>query len=129
MHSPSVSSASTISAYSDDKQFTMRIKYGLYLSLFLGLNFTASAKSKGPIRVACIGNSITYGYGLADREHEAYPVLLQQKLGAKYQVENFGKSGATLLARGHRPYFQQEEYKKALAFRPDSSANCEGPCH
>lgn len=119
MHSPSVSSASTISAYSDDKQFTMRIKYGLYLSLFLGLSFTASAKSKGPIRVACIGNSITYGYGLADREHEAYPVLLQQKLGAKYQVENFGKSGATLLARGHRPYFQQEEYKKALAFRPD----------
>ena len=119
MHSPSVSSASTISAYSDDKQFTMRIKYGLYLSLFLGLSFTTSAKSKGPIRVACIGNSITYGYGLADREHEAYPVLLQQKLGAKYQVENFGKSGATLLARGHRPYFQQEEYKKALAFRPD----------
>ncbi|MBS5872411.1 MAG: sialate O-acetylesterase, partial [Porphyromonas sp.] len=97
----------------------MRIKYGLYLSLFLGLSFTTSAKSKGPIRVACIGNSITYGYGLADREHEAYPVLLQQKLGAKYQVENFGKSGATLLARGHRPYFQQEEYKKALAFRPD----------
>ena len=80
MHSPSVSSASTISAYSDDKQFTMRIKYGLYLSLFLGLSFTTSAKSKGPIRVACIGNSITYGYGLADREHEAYPVLLQQKL-------------------------------------------------
>lgn len=119
MHSPSVSSASTISAYSDDKQFTMRIKYGLYLSLFLGLSFSASAESKGPIRVACIGNSITYGYGLADREHEAYPVLLQQKLGAKYQVENFGKSGATLLARGHRPYFQQEEYKKALAFRPD----------
>ena len=47
------------------------------------------------------------------------PSSLQQKLGAKYQVENFGKSGATLLARGHRPYFQQEEYKKALAFRPD----------
>ena len=103
MHSPSVSSASTISAYSDDKQFTMRIKYGLYLSLFLGLSFTASAKSKGPIRVACIGNSITYGYGLADREHEAYPALPQQKLGAKYQVENFGKSGATLLARGIAP--------------------------
>ena len=91
----------------------------LYLLLLLGVNLSAVGRTKAPIRVACIGNSITYGYGLQDRDREAYPVLLQQFLGAKYQVENFGKSGATLLARGHRPYFQQEEYHRALAFRPD----------
>ena len=96
----------------------MRIKYGLYLSLFLGLSFTTSAKSKGPIRVACIGNSITYGYGLADREHEAYPVLLQQKLGAKYQVENFGKSGATLLARGASPLLPAGGVQEGSGFPP-----------
>ena len=91
----------------------------LALYMLLGINFLAAGKAKTPIRVACIGNSITYGYGLTDREHQAYPVLLQQKLGKLYQVQNFGKSGTTLLTRGHRPYIQQEEYKQALAFRPD----------
>ena len=97
----------------------MRKHLCLYFLLLLGVSLSAVGRTKAPIRVACIGNSITYGYGLQDRDREAYPVLLQQFLGAKYQVENFGKSGATLLARGHRPYFQQEEYHRALAFRPD----------
>ena len=97
----------------------MRKRLCLYFLLLLGMSLSAVGRTKAPIRVACIGNSITYGYGLQDWEREAYPVLLQHYLGAKYQVENFGKSGATLLARGHRPYFQQEEYHRALAFRPD----------
>lgn len=87
--------------------------------LALTLAITATARTPHPLRVACIGNSITYGYGLEDRETEAYPVLLQTLLGKRYEVRNFGKSGATLLARGHRPYFDQEEYKQALAYRPD----------
>lgn len=89
------------------------------LLLSLGFAQCAWAKPSRPLRVACIGNSITYGYGLQDREREAYPVILQHLLGAKYQVANFGKSGATLLRHGHRPYFEQEEYRQALAFRPD----------
>ena len=32
---------------------------------------------------------------------------------------NFGKPGATLLNKGHRPYTQQQEYKDALAFAGD----------
>lgn len=74
---------------------------------------------KKVVKVACVGNSITYGTGLANREREAYPVQLQRLLGAGYQVENFGKPGATLLFHGHRPYTQQEEYRKALAFKGD----------
>jgi sialate O-acetylesterase len=34
-------------------------------------------------------------------------------------VGNFGKPGATLLNKGHRPYTQQQEYKDALAFAGD----------
>lgn len=68
------------------------------------------------VKVACVGNSVTYGYALADREHDAYPVRLQQMLGDDYEVGNFGKSGATLLRHGHRPYNEQEEYKAAVAF-------------
>ena len=71
------------------------------------------------IKVACVGNSITYGYGIENREQNSYPSVLQRLLGTGYKVENFGHSGATLLSKGHRPYIQQEEYQKALAFAGD----------
>lgn len=72
-----------------------------------------------PVRVACVGNSITYGTGIADREHFSYPVQLQQMLGNGYVVGNFGKPGATLLYKGHRPYVEQPEFKEALRFKGD----------
>ena len=72
-----------------------------------------------PIKVACVGNSITYGYGIENREQNSYPSVLQRLLGKGYKVENFGHSGATLLSKGHRPYIQQEECQKALAFAGD----------
>ena len=71
------------------------------------------------IKVACIGNSVTYGYLLPDREKNAYPFQLQGLLGNDYEVGNFGKSGATLLNKGHRPYIEQQEYKDAMAFGGD----------
>ena len=71
------------------------------------------------IKVACVGNSVTYGYGIENRETNCYPVQLQQMLGDAYEVENFGHSGATLLNKGYRPYTQQEAYQKALRFAGD----------
>lgn len=88
--------------------------------LFLGLLFVslcASAKEK--IRVACVGNSVTYGMGVENREQNAYPVVLQRLLGDQYDVQNFGHSGSTLLNRGHRPYTKVDEYRKALDFKAD----------
>ena len=87
------------------------------------LQLSAAAKRKKvaaePVRVACVGNSITYGTGIADREHFSYPVQLQQMLGNGYVVGNFGKPGATLLYKGHRPYVEQTEFKEALRFKGD----------
>ena len=97
----------------------------LLLALFCltTLQLSAAAKRKKgaaqPIRVACVGNSITYGTGIADREHFSYPVQLQNMLGSKYLVGNFGKPGATLLYKGHRPYVEQTEFKEALRFKGD----------
>lgn len=71
------------------------------------------------VRVACIGNSITYGYKLPDREVNAYPSQLQRMLGDAYEVGNFGHSGATLLRKGHLPYNELPEFRQALDFRPD----------
>ena len=71
------------------------------------------------IKVACIGNSVTYGYGHENPDSTSYPSQLAEMLGDDYEVGNFGKSGATLLRKGHRPYNEQEEFKKALDFAPD----------
>lgn len=89
----------------------------LFLSLFLMICAVLSAQKR--IKVACVGNSITYGYTLPNPATDSYPSQLQQLLGDTYEVGNFGKSGATLLNKGHRPYMQQEEFKKALAFAGD----------
>lgn len=95
----------------------------LVLFCLTTLQFPAAAKRKKvaaqPVRVACVGNSITYGTGIADREHFSYPVQLQQMLGNGYVVGNFGKPGATLLYKGHRPYVEQPEFKEALRFKGD----------
>lgn len=72
-----------------------------------------------PVRVACVGNSITYGMLVEDRERNCYPAVLGRMLGAGYDVRNFGHSGATLLNRGHNPYTKTPEYADAVAFRPD----------
>ena len=71
------------------------------------------------MKVACIGDSITYGSGIEDRDNDSYPVQLQRLLGDRYQVANFGKPGATILDKGHRPYRQQKEYADAMAFAGD----------
>ena len=77
------------------------------------------AVAQTPVRVACVGNSITYGAGIENRERDAYPAQLQRMLGEGYVVGNFGKSGATLLNKGHRPYIGQEEFQQALTFAGD----------
>ena len=76
-------------------------------------------ESQRLIKVACIGNSVTYGYGHENPDSTSYPSQLAVMLGDDYEVGNFGKSGATLLRKGHRPYNEQEEFKKALEFAPD----------
>lgn len=74
--------------------------------------------SQPALKVACIGNSVTYGYGLQSPQLTSYPVQLQKMLGEKYEVRNFGHSGATLLLHGHNPYYKTKEFTEALSFHP-----------
>lgn len=81
---------------------------------------SAALHSAGsPTKVVCIGNSITYGYGIELRDSLSYPAVLARLLGAGYEVGNFGHSGATLLRHGHRPYTSLPEWRQALQFHPD----------
>jgi len=65
---------------------------------------------EGVIRVACIGDSITEGYGIEDRGHNSYPQQLQMLLGDEYQVLNYGLSGRTLQKGGDWPYTKESLY-------------------
>ncbi len=97
------------------------LKWGLWLLVMgiplnvNGISFQDNQAKK--IKVACVGNSVTKGYGLHSPEKDAYPSQLQMLLGENYEVRNFGHNGATLLTKGHRPYIQTQEYRDALNFK------------
>ena len=101
----------------------------LLVSLLLALTMTVAAArvaaqpaapaAAGKLRVACIGDSITFGAGVKDRAKNSYPAVLQRLLGADYEVRNFGVSGRTLLQHGDFPYGKEKAYKQALEFNPD----------
>ncbi len=92
------------------------MKFKLFIACLVAGVLSAGAKE---IRVACVGNSITEGMKLANPATEAYPAQLGALLGPDYKVGNFGKSGATLLNKGHKPYTKEPEYAAALEFVPD----------
>jgi len=79
----------------------------------------AADRFETPIKLACIGDSITYGSGIEEREQNHYPARLQEMLGSDWSVRNFGVSGATLLEKGNKPYIEQPEYREALRWEPE----------
>ena len=89
---------------------------GVFSIIFIQV---CSAQSIKKIKIACIGNSITYGYGIEGRETNSYPAQLQTLLGKEFEVTNFGVSATTLLTNGNNPYIQTPEYQQALESNPD----------
>jgi lysophospholipase L1-like esterase len=94
----------------------MRAVRSLAVVLLLALSNRVVAE---PTRVACIGDSITAGWGLKDPARDSYPAQLQVLLGEAFKVGNFGHSGATLIRESHRPYWSQKEFAAATEFAPD----------
>ena len=75
-------------------------------------------KTAPKIKVACVGNSITAGAGIKNRDKDSYPMMLGQMLGKEYEVRNFGVSGRTMIQKSNS-YMKEKAYKQALDFRPD----------
>ena len=84
--------------------------------LLLALFSIMTARAAEPIKVACVGDSITQGSGA--QKGKSYPAQLQALLGDGYQVGNFGVSGRTLLKQGDFPYWKEKKYQDALAMEP-----------
>ncbi len=89
------------------------MKKTIYILFFLLLIVACT-----PTKIACVGDSITYGSGIKYRDSLAYPQQMQRMLGEKYKIQNFGVSGATMLKKGNKPYWNQPEYQQSLDFKP-----------
>ncbi len=98
--------------------------FGALLLLFLHNNGYSGLRThtdpkEGQIKVACVGDSITYGHGIANWSKNNYPAQLQNILGDAYHVANFGVSGTTLSSDGDQPYTATNQYKLSLEYKPD----------
>ncbi len=87
--------------------------------LALLLAAASLAHAADPVRVACVGDSITFGAGVEDREKNCYPKVLGELLGDGYDVRNFGVSGVTMLKEGDKPYWKEGKFKEACDFNPN----------
>ncbi|WP_197527290.1 GDSL-type esterase/lipase family protein [Pirellulimonas nuda] len=83
-----------------------------------------------PVRVACVGASLTFGLGLPNRREQCYPAvmarLLEQFHRGGYNVRNFGYAGAAAMRASHEPYWKTVSYASATRFAPQLTLLCLG---
>ena len=89
-----------------------------YFLLFLSLLIMVGCSDK-VLRIACVGDSITEGYGLAVQSKTSYPVMLDSILGPKYAVLNSGRSATTLQKKGDFPYWICKEFSNVFVYKPN----------
>jgi len=89
-----------------------------YFLLFLSLLIMVGCSDK-VLKMACVGDSITEGYGLAVQSKTSYPVMLDSILGPKYAVLNSGRSATTLQKKGDFPYWICKEFSNVFVYKPN----------
>ncbi len=119
----------------------MRALVGLVAFVALALVGVAQepvvADAPAPLRVACIGDSITFGSAFpegADRINGCYPAQLGWMLGDGYEVRNFGVGGRTLLRAADTPYVETKAWRDVQEWAPNiavvmlgTNDSCDGP--
>ena len=71
------------------------------------------------VKVACIGDSITAGYTLANPGAQSYPAQLQTVLGSGYTVQNYGDSGRTLMKGSGYSFWDSWAFTSSTSSSPD----------
>ena len=94
----------------------------LFVLFYIGVinSYHPMKKPKqGQIRVACVGDSITYGCMLRNRGKNNYPAVLNRLLGENYCVNNFGYTDRTAIKSGDLPYTDEKLYRQSVEFNPN----------
>ena len=85
------------------------------MSLFIA--FPVSTKAVYKANIACVGDSITYGYGREDTK--SFPYKLGVLLKDTYNVKSFGEGGKTLMSTGDTPYIYCSQYQPSIEYDSD----------
>lgn len=70
-----------------------------------------NASKAEPIRVACVGDSLTRG--------TEYTLFLWGHLGSDYIISDFGVGGTTVSTTSDKPYMNQSAFELAQSFQPN----------
>lgn len=89
--------------------------------IFIALAAALVLTSGKPVKVACIGDSITFGYGMSMTSWSKcnMPAVLNGLLGEDYEVRNFGFSARTMMNSGDKPYMKEKMYQDAKDYKAD----------
>lgn len=90
----------------------------LYFNGISGMSNTTQAKD-GQIKVACVGDSTTYGHGISNWPKNNYPAVLQTLLGDGYHVNNYGVSSFAVQESADRSYRTLPHYQECLDYDAD----------
>ena len=90
----------------------------LYFSGMSGVANTTEAAA-GQVKVACVGDSTTYGHGISNWPNNNYPTVLQNLLGENYHVNNYGVSSFAVQENADRSYRTLEHYQECLSYDAD----------
>ncbi|MDE6276246.1 MAG: hypothetical protein K2M75_06935 [Clostridia bacterium] len=71
------------------------------------------------VKVACVGDSLTYGTTLLNRKVESYPARLAKSLGKGYDVVNFGFAGYALNRHSAKCYLNLPVLGMLEQYSPD----------
>ena len=83
----------------------------------IALTVLFATVTQATTKVACVGNSITEGYGIWDEKK--YPEHLQDLLGSEYEVQNFGHSSQMFRKNSTESYWNSAKFTAAYNFAPD----------
>ena len=90
----------------------------LYFNGMSGMSNTSEPK-EGQIKIACAGDSTTYGHGISGWPKNNYPTVLQKLLGENYHVNNYGVSSFAVQESADRSYRTLPHYQESLAYDAD----------
>jgi lysophospholipase L1-like esterase len=95
----------------------------LALAAALTTQCTTAAAAPGRTLVAVVGDSITFGFN-CNQWKGGYVKVLQDSLGAAYDVRDCGVNGLDAVKPGHgeihhRSYWDSAEFKASMAMKPE----------
>lgn len=95
------------------------IIFVLYHFGFIDFYHPMKQAGDNQIKVACVGDSITFGCTVKNWKKNNYPAVLGDLLGENYCVNNFGYTNRTVIKTADYPYTKEKLYQKSLNFQPD----------